>query len=106
MKSVKRIRFTDESGNKRVTSVEGDEELQVAIETMTALGETVDSVEEVELTPETLLNDIMEFIETDPDVQALLEEKRKELGDDFEQWLHALIGTMYADVMTANKWRL
>ena len=111
MTVVKRIRYTDDNNVPRVATAKTDEELDEMLYVMDVTGEKVNSVQEVDLSPETLINDILEFVSTDPETQAMLRAKKRELesqgrADEFDGWVRRLIGTIYGDAMRSNGWRL
>ena len=109
MKVARRIRYISAEGSPRVATVDMDQDLDAALSLMEAMGERILRVDVLELEPRSLLEDIVAFVDTDPDARAVLDAKRAELErecGDFGQWMKLLVGNIYGNVMHHNNWTL
>ena len=69
MKVARRIRYISAEGSPRVATVDMDQDLDAALSLMEAMGERTLQVDVLELEPRSLLEDIVAFLDMDPDAR-------------------------------------
>ena len=76
MKVARRIRYISAEGSPRVATVDMDQDIDAALSLMEAMGERTLQVDVLELEPRSLLEDIVAFLDMDPDARRARRQAR------------------------------